>query len=408
MEGYAMSETKGSTDRSQVVEFRRNIQEMLQGRLTEAIEALLGEELDGLLGSSWYERSEQRRGYRNGTIRRRVTTPAGTRELKVPRARLKTSAGRTREFRSELLPRYARRTRQIDEAILGVYLSGANSRRIRKALEPLLGEENLSRSAVSRVVARLKGLFEKWTSRDLSAERYSVVFLDGFHLKVRMARRVVAVPVLAALGVGESGQKVLLALQLAPSESSGQWGHLIEDLQRRGLAAPLLVVIDGGAGLNKALANWKEVKVQRCVVHKLRNLQDHCPAHARAEMTRDYSKIVYARDGLAARESHDAFVKKWSALCPAVARSLEEAGAELLTFYEFPRSTWKSLRTTNALENLNREFRRRTKTQASFPTEEAALRLLYGLVAFDQINLRKVDGYRDLAKLMEQASSVAA
>ncbi len=304
------------------------------------------------------------------------------------------------------MPRYARRTRRIDEAILGIYLAGANSRRIRRALEPLLGEENLSRSAVSRVVGRLKGLFERWRSRDLSAERYGLIFLDGFHLKVRMARRVIAVPVLAALGVGQDGQKMLLALQLAPSESSAQWGHLLEDLQRRGLQAPLLVVVDGGSGLNKALANWKGVEVQRCIVHKLRNLQEHCPVHARAEMTRDYNRIVYARDGLAAREAYEAFLKKWSVLCPAVARSLEEAGAELMTFYEFPRSMW-SLRTTNALENLNRDFRRRTKTQASFGTEEAALKLLYGLVALGQINLRKIDGYRDLAKLM-QASTEAA
>ena len=103
-----------------------------------------------------------------------------------------------------------------------------------------------------------------------------------------------------------------------------------------------------------------------------------------------------------------AFLKKWSVLCPAVARSLEEAGAELLTFYEFPQSMWKSLRTTNSLENLNREFRRRTKTKASFGTEGGALTLLYGLVAFGQIHLRKIDGYRDLGKLMLESAKKAA
>jgi len=403
-----MTSSKGSTADGQVITFRREIRQMLQDRLKGAVEVLLEEELEGVLGSGWYERSERRRGYRNGSCRRQVTTQAGTRELKVPRARLVDAGGRTREFRSELLPRYARRTRQIDEAILGIYLGGANSRRIRKALEPLLGEDNLSKSAVSRVVGRLKALFEQWSSRDLSAERYGVIFLDGFHLKVRMARRVVSVPVLAALGVGDDGQKVLVALQLAPSESSAQWGHLLGDLQRRGLPAPLLIVVDGGSGLNKAVSGWKEVKIQRCVVHKLRNLQEHCPVHARAEMTRDYGKIIYARDGLAARKAHEEFVRKWSVLRPEVARSLEEAGSELLTYYEFPKSMWKSIRTTNSLENLNREFRRRTKTQASFSTEEAALRLLYGLVAFDQIKLRKIDGYRDLARLMKETSDKAA
>ncbi|HVT57177.1 MAG TPA: transposase [Thermoanaerobaculia bacterium] len=124
------------------------------------------------------------------------------------------------------------------------------------------------------------------------------------------------------------------------------------------------------------------VKVQRCAAHKARNLADHCPAHARAEMKRDYHRIVFAADGLAARAAYDAFLTKWSKLCTAVARSLAESGLELITFYEFPKSMWKSLRTTNALENLNRELRRRTKAQASFSTEAAAVTLLYGLVAF--------------------------
>ena len=113
-------------------------------------------------------------------------------------------------------------------------------------------------------------------------------------------------------------------------------------------------------------------------------------------MKRDYDRIIYANDGLAARAAYDAFVKKWSTLCATVATSLEEAGQELLTFYEFPKSTWKSIRTTNLLENLNREFRRRTKTQASFGTEEGALTVLYGLVAFGQIQLRRIDGHQHL------------
>src|SRR5207249_5170341 len=138
------------------------------------------------------------------------TSREGTRTVTVPRGRIAGSHGATTEFRSELLPRYARRTREIDEAILGCYLGGVNSRRIRTALKPLLGERHLSKSAVSRIVARLKALFATWQDRDLSAERYAVIFLDGFHLKIRLAKRVVSVPVLAALGVADDGQKCLL------------------------------------------------------------------------------------------------------------------------------------------------------------------------------------------------------
>jgi transposase-like protein len=304
--------------------------------------------------------------------------------------------GTTHEFHSQLLPRYARRTRAIDEAILGCYLGGVNSRRIRTALKPLLGERHLSKSAVSRIVARLKALFMTWRDRDLSSERYPIVFLDGFHLKVRVARRVVSVPVLAALGSAENGQKCLIDLRVAASEAEATWGAVITGLQQRGLVAPLLLVVDGNAGLKKALERWEGVRVQRCATHKLANLRSHCPKHAQPEMKRDYHRILYAADGLAARAAYDAFVKKWTSLCPAVAKSLEEAGLELLTFFEFPKAMWKSLRTTNTLENLNREFRRRTKTQASFSTEAAALIILYGLVAFGQIQLRKIDGHKQL------------
>ena len=183
---------------------------------------------------------------------------------------------------------------------------------------------------------------------------------------------------------------------------------MLVDLQRRGLSAPLLIIVDGHAGLRKALDAWPGIRVQRCTTHKLANLKEHCPGHARAEMKRDYNRIIQAKDGLAARKAHEAFISKWSMLCPAVARSLEEADDELLTFFEFPKAMWRSLRTTNPLENVNWEFRRRTKTQASFGTEASALTLLYGLVAFGQIRMHKIDGHREIAALAAKMNAQAA
>ncbi len=145
-----------------------------------------------------------------------------------------------------------------------------------------------------------------------------------------------------------------------------------------------------------------------CTLHKWQNLVKHCPAHAHRELKRDYDRIVYAKSGLTAREAHRAFVTKWRTLCPAAAKSLEEAGEQLLTFYAFPQAMWKALRTTNSIENLNREFRRRTKTQASFSTEEAGVTLLYGLVAFGQIQLRRICGYSHVADLLVSATKSAA
>jgi transposase-like protein len=397
-----------TTTKDEAVRFRQDIHDRIRRKTREAIEAVLEEELTTALGSEAYERTDDRRGHRNGTQVRTITAAGGSREVRIPRGRLIDDEGTTSEFRSEILPRYARRTKEVDEAVLGVYLAGANSRRIRKALEPLLGSVNLSKSAVSRVVGRLKALFEAWSCRDLSTERYAVIYLDGFHLKIRVARRVVSVPVLAVLGVAEDGTKVLISLRVAASEAAGQWSGVLIDLQKRGLMAPRVIVADGHAGLNKAIEAWSGVLVQRCTKHKLANLEEHCPRHARPEMRRDYRGIIDATNGIAARKAYDAFVAKWSKLCPAVARSLEEAGHELLTFYEFPKAMWRSLRTTNPLENLNREFRRRTKTQASFSQEASAVTLLYGLVAFGQISMHKINGHRELKALVAKMNAQAA
>ena len=391
-----------------VSEYREFVQLRLRKRVLEAIEVVLEEEVDQALGCGSYERAEDRRGYRNGAETRRVTMSVGTRELRVPRARVRDEeTGETTEFRSELLPRYARRTHEVDEAILGTYLSGANSRRIRKALKPLFGEEHLSKSTVSRVVSRLKERFEEWQNRALSEEVYAIVCLDGFHLKVRMAKRVISVPVLVALGVAPDGHKRLLSLRLAVSEASTHWGSVLEGLQARGLRAPKLVISDGHKGLTKALEKWPGCRLQRCAEHKRANLLQHCPAHARRELRRDYNRIVYAKNGIDARKAYDELVAKWMPLAPAVVRSLEEAGNQLLTFYEFPRAMWKSIRTTNALENLNREFRRRTKTQASFSSEESAVAFLFGLIASGQIQLRRIDGYQRLSEVLEHAEVAA-
>lgn len=399
---------KSTKQQAEAARFRQDIQALLRTRVREAIEITLEEELAEALGCGRYERSGERRGYRNGSQRRTITTAYGPKDLEIPRGRLVNEGGSSEEFRSEIVPRYARRSREVDEAILGAYLAGANSRRIRKALAPLLGDKHLSKSAVSRVVSRLKDHFARWSERDLSEERYALIYLDGFHLKVRLARRVVSAPVLAVLGVAEDGRKVLVSLRLAVSEAGVHWRAAIDDLKARGLAAPRVIVSDGHKGLAKAKTAWPKAKVQRCTQHKWSNLKKHCPAHAHAELKRDWDTIVRADDGLKARAAYRAFVAKWTKLVPAVVCSLEEAGLELLTFYSYPKSMWKSLRTTNALENLNREFRRRTKTQGSFATEAAGVTLLWGLVAFGQIRLRRIDGYRHIGHLLRDEVHVAA
>jgi transposase-like protein len=172
---------------------------------------------------------------------------------------------------------------------------------------------------------------------------------------------------------------------------------VLEDLAARRLGQPRLVISDGNPGLEVALHRlWPSVAHQRCTVHKLRNLIAKAPKHAQEAVREDYHRIVYAPDRATAESERQRFLVKWKKLCPGVAGSLEEAGEELPTFQQFPESQWLSLRTTNAIERMPLEFRRRVKTQAALPNEGAVLRVFFGLWISGQMKLRRIKGYRDI------------
>jgi putative transposase len=382
--------------------------ELIHQHVRIAIETAVHEELLVALGATPYERSEARRGYRNGTKERMLTGPSGPVALTLPRATLFRAVG-AKEWTSTVLPRYQRRMREVNEAVVAIYLAGGNTRRIRGALQPLLKTAPLSRSAVSRVVATLKDGLEAWRTRALADLDVIYVYLDGFALRVRSAGKVVSTPVLGVVGVLPDGGKRLLALEPCGGESLAAWKGCLDDLAARGLRAPVLCIIDGNAGLRRAVELvWPRAAVQRCCVHKLRNLERKAPKHALAEISDDFHRIVYAPSADAARAAFVAFERTWAKRCPGVVTSLREGGEELLTFFRFPRPQWKTLRTTNVIERLHEEFRRRVKTQGSLPSEDAALVLLFSLVASGQIKLRKIDGWRNIAAVLTQHTAAAA
>ena len=387
----------------------RDLYEQLRSRVREGFVELLEAELCSALGAGRHERSQARRGYRHGSEEREISTEGGTVLLEVPRGRVFAEDGKTSEFQSKVLPRYQRRTARVEEAILGCYLGGINTRRARRALEGLLGDENLSKSAISRVVQRLKDRFFAWQSRDLSSEYYAYLYFDATNLRVRVGKRVVKLPVLVVLGVREDGQKVLVTLEVAGRESKGSWESLVNGLSKRGLRSPKLAILDGLAGLVSVVEDvWAACAVQRCVVHKLRNLMDKAPKHIQQEVKRDFDAIVYAKDKEVAQRAYAAFVKKWAKEAKSVVDSLEEAGEKLLTFFDFPKSQWKSLRTTNGIERVNAEFKRRTKTQGSFCNETSALVLLFGMVALGQLRFRRIDGWCDMPQVLAGVDAMAA
>ncbi len=396
---------KAAADKPADRDWAAALQTEMRTVVRQAIEHLVGAELAAVLGPPC-ARDGARVGYRHGSKVRTITSPVGAVTLTGPRARLQTGTGVT-EWQSQVLPAYARRMRQVNEAVLQAYLCGANTRRIRGALKPLLQGRALSKSAISRIVQGLQAQLEAWRTRALADLELVALYLEGFHLRVRLGGRVSSVPVLAVLGVQRTGQKVLVHLSLRGSESTDAWTAVCEDLAARGVHAPQLCVLDGSKGLRAAVERiWPAAAIQRGTVHKLRNLLTHGPRRLHDELRADYHAIVFAEDGAAARRAYRAFVTKWTKGCPGAVASLEDAGPELLTFFRYPRSQWKSWRTTNSIERLYLEFRRRVKTQGSFPTADAALALLYGLVASGQICFRKLEGWQDLARTFSIPASM--
>jgi putative transposase len=398
--------TKNSEPRPELAPV--SLGELIHRWVRRAIETAVHEELEAALGAARYERNGARRGYRNGTSERTLTGPTGPLALTVPRATLQTGTGAT-EWRSALVPRYTRRLPEVNAAVIATYLAGGNQRRIRAALQPLLKAAPLSKSTVSRIVATLKDDLQAWSTRSLTDLDVVYLYLDALVLRVRRDGQVEGVPVLTVVAVLADGQKQLLSLDLCSGESYEAWKGCLEDLGARGLKTPLLCIIDGNPGLRRAVSTlWPTAGVQRCAVHKLRNLERKAPKHALAELREDFHQIVYASSAEAARTAYEAFERKWEKRCPAVVKSLREGGDELLTFFTFPKAQWKTLRTTNVIERLNEEFRRRVKTQGALPTDDAAVTLLFSLVASGYIRLRKIDGWRKLGSMIRQQLRPAA
>ena len=371
----------------------------IRDRVRGFIQELLEQELTAALGRGRCERAAgEPRGYRNGTRKRQLLGSFGPVGLEVPRARMAAAGGGTEEWRSASLPRYARMTRQVEALVAGAYLAGTNTRRVKRALAALFGGA-VGKDVVSRTWRKVKTDWEAWGKRDLAGEDIVRLILDGTVVRVRLDRKATNISLLVALGVRRDGQKVLLAAQNMGGESEAAWRGVLDGLVARGLRTPEFLVTDGAAGLERALAAlWPDVPAQRCTVHKHRNLLGHAPDSLHEEVTADYTDMIYADTPKAVQDRRRAFLRKWRLRCPAVATSLEEAGDRLFAFLRLPPSQWKSARTTNAIERLHEEFKRRIKTQTVLPSAETAAMLFWALLASGQITMRRVDGWQTLGE----------
>jgi putative transposase len=391
----------------------------IRERVRELIEEMIRNELDEVLSRPRYGRRAKDAddgevaagvaGHRHGSRVRTLMGTFGKTEIAVPRARLNSSGGKTTEWKSQSLRAYQRRTLAADALIASTYLSGTNTRRVRRALKALFGGA-VGKNVVSRVWRKVKSDWDAWNIRSLADEPIVRLILDGTVVRVRLDRKATSISLLVVLGVRQDGQKVLLAIKQMGGESTEAWRTVLDDLVKRGLRRPALLIIDGGTGLESAIAAvWDDVPVQRCTVHKHRNLLAHAPERLHEEITADYNDMIYAATREEIETRRKAFIRKWRLKHRAVADSLEEAGDRLFTFSRLPPSQWRSVRTTNAIERLHEEFKRRIKTQTVLPSTDTAAMLFWALLASGQISMRKVDGWKTLAeKLIEQPIDLAA
>ena len=374
----------------------------VRSRVRDFIETMMEEELEAVLSRPRYGRvaptaskeagsaEAAATGHRHGHRSRTLLGTFGPVEVAMPRARLNAPDGGTTEWKSTALKAYQRRTIAADAVIAATYLAGTNTRRVRRALMALFGGA-VSKDTVSRTWRKVKTDWDAWNARSLADEPIVRLILDGTVVRVRLDRKATTISLLVVLGVRADGQKVLLAIKSMGGESAEAWRSVLDDLTRRGLQPPEFLIVDGAPGLDSAIAAvWGGVPVQRCTVHKHRNLLAHAPERLHEEITADYNDMIYAETSQKIEVRRKAFIRKWRIKHRAVADSLEEAGARLFSF-------------------TREEFKRRIKTQTVLPSAETAAMLFWALLASGQINMRKVDGWKTLAaKPIAQPIDLAA
>lgn len=337
------------------------------------LQVSIEEEATTFLGRGHYRRGERvRLGWRNGYEAKRLQTEAGLLELAVPQLRATTE-----HFRPALVERLGTRTPDLEGLVRGMYVRGLSTQDVSDLYGEAFGASRLSKSTVSRISQQLTQDFDTWRKRDLSDLPVVYLFLDGQYHAVRQGTDEKE-GVLSAYALLEDGRPVLLHLDVGSRESYDAWLSFLQEMTARGLKDPLLVILDGAPGLLKAVKRvWPRAWRQRCQAHKMRNILAKLPRLMQASMKRLVQQVFLAPNYAVAIQRGRALIARFRDRYPAAMECLERDLEECMTYLRFPDAHRRRIRTTNRLERLNGESRRRTKVIPRFPTERACLTLLY-------------------------------
>jgi transposase-like protein len=361
------------------------IQEALQEQMRLAIKftliRILEEEVAAFVNASPYQRTFERRDYRNGTYARDLGTSMGVIEdLPVPRTR----GG----FRTEVFARYHRRQAELDQAICEMFVGGVSTSRVGEVVEALSGAQP-SPSTVSRVFHGLEEEFEQWKQRPLQAH-YWYVFADGTYFTVIYNGQGEKMPILAVIGIDAAGKREVLGFTIGDRENQKAWEDVMDDLKNRGVQQIDLWITDGGKAMINAIENkFSQSKRQRCVKHKMENVLGYIPKKQQEQIRPELKAIFYQVTREKAEQTVTAFIAKYERIYPTATDCLRRDLEACLTFYEFPEEHWKFIRTNNVIERLYCEVKKRShKMAAAFRNEDSCLLLFYAVIR--SVKLRRI------------------
>lgn len=353
---------------------------------------ILAEQSKEQLGAEPYERTDARTAYRNGTRERQLNTRVGTLNLNVPRHRNGT-------FSTVLFERYQRSEQALLLAMMQMVIDGVSTRKVENITEELCGK-SFSKSMVSDLCKKLDPVVEQFRNRPLE-KRYPFLMFDAMYLKVR-EEAVKSRGLLIALGVNEEGIREVLGFRVADSESEQSWGEFFQSLKKRGLTSPTLVTSDNHGGLVSALKKqFQGVTWQRCQTHFSRNLLDYTPKALQPQMKESIRDVYEATDLTSARMAKDRLLEEYEKKAPKAMKLLDEAFDDITAVLILPLKYRKRLRTTNGLERLNQEVRRRERVIRIFPNQASVIRLLGALLMEHDERWSTGRKYLDMEQLEE-------
>ena len=389
-----MTTTKGNTLVASAKELISGDRDLMKGLMKEALQEVLAGEMSEFLGAGPSERSEGRNGYRSGYYHRGLVTRVGKLELRVPR-------DRSGEFSTALFERYARSEKALVAALAEMYVQGVSTRKVKAITEELCGH-SFSASAISAINKGLDAALARFAERQLD-EPYPYLILDARYEKVREAGVIRSMAVQVAIGINGEGQRQVLAVQMANRESHSSWKQFVLRLKERGLTGVEFVVSDDHAGLKKAIGEvLTEAAWQRCYVHFLRNALDYLPRKADDDCMQELRWIYDRRDLQEANRDLATWIAKWAGKYPKLVDWVETNIGETLSFYRLPRAHHKHMKSTNMLERLNEEIKRRTRVVRIFPNSESCLRLIRALCVERHEAWLEDSRYLNMALLAEQ------